>query len=190
MKKIIYIAGDPGTGKSTIGLEVAKKIKAGFIDKDTMCDPLTHFIAEHTGEEHSKDSTLYERHLREIEYHSMERLMTENILSLDNVVMVAPFGKEIKPDSEYFQNLKYKIKKEHHINVEILIFIVTCSPEENKNRIIKRNRKDDWAKIENWEKYSHARKLGEQKNYHIYTQAEVENNHIEESVRKIMEYIS
>jgi dephospho-CoA kinase len=189
MKRIIYIAGDPGTGKTTVGLEIAKQLKAAFIDKDTMCDPLTHFITEYLGEENPKESDLYERHLRTIEYHSMERLMAENILCVDDIVMVAPFGKEIKPDSEYFQNLKYNLKKEHHIDVEILIFIITCSPEENKRRIIERNRKDDWEKLNQWDKYSQKRKLGEKKDYHIYTEAEVQNDNVQNSVQKIMEYL-
>jgi len=188
MKKIIYITGDPGTGKSTIALELAKKIKAGIIDKDRMCDPLTHFITKNIGEEHPKDSEFYEYHLRELEYQAMENIMIENILTLDYVVMIAPFGKEIKPDSEYFQNLKYRIKKEHHLDVEIDIFVIICSPEENKRRIIKRNRKDDELKIKNWDKYSKKRKLGEVKNYHIYTKAEIENNDIHMAVEKILHF--
>jgi dephospho-CoA kinase len=190
MKKIIYIAGDPGTGKSTVGLELAKKIKAAIIDKDTMCDTLTHFIAEYVGEKHPKDSTLYERHLRNLEYSSMEKIMIENIIALDTVVMIAPFGKEVKPESEYFQNLKFKMKKKYNMDVQILIFIITCSPEENRLRITKRNRKDDFLKIKNWEKYAKKRKLGESKIYHIYTKAEIENNDQNVTVNQIFNLIN
>ena len=185
MKRIIFLTGEPGVGKTTIGKEIAKKINAFFLDKDTLCDPFANLLASQNGED-SKHSELYINTVRDIEYSIIEDVIKENIDFVSNIVIVAPYGREIKEGSEYFVNLKSVLSKLTDNVVEIKVYSVVCSFQETKNRIIKRNKKDDAYKINNWEQYLKDREANYNKKYNFSVNKIIEND---KNLEKIVELV-
>lgn len=179
-KKIVFLAGDPGTGKTTLAKEFLKNHAGIILDKDTICDRFTHFLGDLMNLD-PKHSEFYQEHVRDLEYNVMEDIFLENIIHSDIIFLVAPYGKEIKENNQYFKNLIKKIKQSGIEDFDLFVFVIECSPEENKARIVLRNKKDDVYKINNWNEYAKERKIGENKNYNKYVK-KMFNSDMKESI--------
>lgn len=154
MKTTLFIiAGLPGSGKTTIGKEISKILKATFIDKDTISNQFTELILKISGfSPNDRESPFYLNEVRDIEYQTMLDIAFENIKCGNSVVCSAPFIKELKSD-DWIIEIK---RKADMLNTSVSIVWIDADVEKTKDRIISRKSdRDDW-KLKNWPEYSNA----------------------------------
>ena len=81
MGKNIVLIGFMGTGKSTVGLKVAEKLKMDFVDMDREIEKVTGMTV----------SELFKRH-GEVRFRSEEKLMAQKLSRKDNQVIATGGG--------------------------------------------------------------------------------------------------
>ncbi len=107
MKKNIILIGFMGSGKSSIGIRLARRLKRTFVDTDREIEKVTGMtIAE-----------LFRRH-GEIRFRSEEKLVLNKFINQENLVIAA--GGSFTLDGE-----NIRVLKENHV-----IICLKASPEE------------------------------------------------------------
>ena len=96
------VCGLPASGKTTFGLQLAKKLGATFIDSDTATDKVIQAAHRAAGyDPHDRDSLLYKQTYREPVYDTLFDLAAQNLTHVD-VVIAGPFTAELR-DQEAWQ---------------------------------------------------------------------------------------
>lgn len=88
----ILVAGPPGSGKSTLGTALAKRLGACFVDLDTVASPFVQPLLD--DDPAYKDSSAYQEVFRDREYRATLSVAAENVAIGCSCVCVAPFRRE------------------------------------------------------------------------------------------------
>lgn len=122
LKKVIFIAGPPASGKTWLGKAIAKHIGAAFLDSDTISQPfLSPNLTKNNG---FKDTDEYREVYRDLEYAALFNVMRENLELGISCIVVAPFRKE-QFDPVFPENILFEINNFRKIGIFIRI-----DPEE------------------------------------------------------------
>jgi predicted kinase len=89
----LLISGPPASGKSTLAVAVAARLRAALLDLDVLTEALTAVIAELVGTDDLDDPTLAAR-TRDARYEAMLATAEHNLRAGTPVVLVAPFTAE------------------------------------------------------------------------------------------------
>ena len=93
-RKLILIGGIPGSGKTYIGKELARRIGL-FVDKDTMSRFFTERMLQLLGSHlDDRESEIYLANVRNLEYETMMKHALENLELGRSVICSAPFIRE------------------------------------------------------------------------------------------------
>ncbi|MHC1684488.1 MAG: AAA family ATPase [Clostridiaceae bacterium] len=153
MKKLILVTSPPACGKTFISKQLAKALKnCVYLDKDTLI-VLSKKIFEVAKEEFNRSSDFFEENVRDPEYDAILELALEAIVYNDNVIINAPFTREIR-DDKFLDSLRAKLAEK---DAELAIVWVDTAVEVVKQRMIDRNSDRDTWKIENWDEYIKTR---------------------------------
>ena len=112
MSNIIFLCGEPGSGKTTIGKYLVKHYLKDFyfLDKDTLYSSLTgEIMSILTNNQYDRDSPLYKNHCRNHEYNGLIDCAIENAKLFKNSLICSPFGKELS-DENIFLDFKKQFK--------------------------------------------------------------------------------
>lgn len=90
---LLFIAGPPGCGKTTLARSVASRLGAVIVDLDTLVSGYRPIVF--TGSDTSNDPTYYRDTIRKVEYRTMYAVAQDNLLVGNTIVCVAPFRQEI-----------------------------------------------------------------------------------------------
>lgn len=146
INKTYIISGMPGSGKSTYGKKLAQELKATILDSDVVTERLVKLSLKLLGKSiDDRDSKFFKENFREEIYNQVFEIAFQN-LKINNVVIIAPFTKEI-------QNLNWIQELEKRLNSNVEVHYIYCSSEIIKERLIKRNNPRDKSKLDNWDKY-------------------------------------
>lgn len=138
------VCGLPGSGKSTFGAKLAKKVSGILLDIDTCTETLVRIGLELSGHDPcDRDSPFFKCAFREPIYETMFAIASENLAHLDAVI-VGPFTKEIQ-DSDWLSCLSARLKANVHL------YYIDCDSAVRKERLIRRGNPRDINKILNWE---------------------------------------
>lgn len=149
MSKLHVICGPAGVGKSTYGKQLARELKACFLDSDTVTEPVVRAGMSFGGEDPAdRDSPVYRTAFRGPVYECLYATAAENLPHVD-VVMVGPFTSEIR-DSGWLAGLREKF------GCEVEVIFVTCDEKLRFERIRDRGNPRDDLKLSNWEAYRSA----------------------------------
>lgn len=91
----LVVTGPPGSGKSTLGRELARLLRAALLDQDVLTQPLTALIAELTGAGGDLDHPAMTGPVRRARYDTVLDVAADNLRSGGPVVLVAPFTREL-----------------------------------------------------------------------------------------------
>lgn len=149
--KIILIGGMPASGKTTLGKLLAKTLKLPYLDKDTLCDKYTNYVVAKETFPNDRSSELYTKTLRNLEYEIMFHVALEQVSLELCPVLVSPFSSEFI-DEDKMKEMERRLK-EVNPNYEMVSVLVEADPDEVKEKIVERNRKEDSEKINQWETY-------------------------------------
>lgn len=180
-KQIVLIAGEPASGKTTIGKHISEQYTFVFLDKDILCDKFTNYITTEKTHPNDKDSPYYKKNLRPLEYEILNDVVISQAKLGLSIVSVAPYGSEVKPDSLYFKDFKDKIKKINS-DYEVIVLSISASKNQIKERMLKRNNLADQGKLEDWEAYTKTRQI---KEYNSEIDYFINNEVLEETYNKI-----
>ena len=149
MKKLILVTSPPACGKTYVSKSIAKKLDhVVYLDKDTLI-VLSKQIFAVANQEYNRSSDFFEEHIRDYEYYAVLDLAFEALEYEDNVLINAPFTREIR-DPQYIQDLRDKLAK---IGARLFLVWVETDPETCHRRMIERNSSRDTWKLQNWDKY-------------------------------------
>lgn len=151
MPNLIFIIGHAGCGKTTIAKSLAKIHKSVFLDRDTIGSLFVDKMLSMKGlEPDDRDSEIYHKEFRDIEYAAMLEVAIENLKIGNNVMMISPFTKEV--NNEVWIADLIKSNNLENINTKV-ISVYLSDTEIQRKRIIERNTSRDKWKLENWELY-------------------------------------
>lgn len=149
MKKLILVTSPPACGKTYISKELSKNVKhIVYLDKDTLID-LSKVIFKVANQEYDRSSDFFEMYIRNAEYEVIVKQALEALDYADNVLINAPFTREVR-DVAYMDHLKEMLKEKE---AKLVIIWVETSIEVCKQRMIARNSSRDKWKIANWDEY-------------------------------------
>ena len=152
-KRLILVTSPPACGKTFISQMLAKNLShVVYLDKDTLIG-LSNVIFDVAGEERNRSSDFFEEKIRNVEYEVIIDLAMEALRYEDNVLINAPFTREIR-DPEYMHSLKKKLAP---YKAKLTVVWVETSPEVCRERMIERNSDRDTWKLANWDEYIKTR---------------------------------
>lgn len=147
--KLILVGGTPGSGKTYIGKEIAKKTGI-FIDKDTVSRYFTETLLEKLGShKNDRESTIYLENVRDLEYSTMMKLAIENLELGLNVICSAPFIKEYTSE-DWLTDLELEAEI---VDAELISVWVHADEMTARERLIGRAADRDNHKLSNWDEY-------------------------------------
>jgi len=149
--KMILLGGQPGSGKSTLGKEIAKNYKIPFFDKDLICDKFTNFITSEMSYKYDRNTSFYNNNIRNLEYDTVFQLGYEHANLGISSICISPFTNEFK-SNEILDELNSKLQ-EYNVHFELIYIMVNASPQNIKKRLIERKRNEDKDKLNNWDTY-------------------------------------
>jgi predicted kinase len=107
--RAILVCGAPGSGKSTVGALVARRLQAALLDLDTATASLTAVISAMHGTDDLDDAELV-RLTRAARYEALSALAEDNLAVGVSVVLVAPFTTE-RRDARAWEDLQRRMAR-------------------------------------------------------------------------------
>lgn len=151
-KQLIIITGCAGSGKTTIGKELAKQLGYAYVDKDTVTRTFTDFILKKLGSSSGdRESALYKNEILPIEYSATFKVCREILENGDSVIVTIPFISQISDWNKWLD-----IKREARIDdsVQIKFIWIKHDIDAEKKNILRRGAERDKYKINHWDEYS------------------------------------
>lgn len=98
---ILVVAGPAGSGKSTLGRQLAKALRLPYLDLDTITNPVLEALGDCFREQlHWNDYRL--RHvIRPARYRALRETLAEQVAVGIGAVVVAPFTAELRGGAEW-----------------------------------------------------------------------------------------
>src|SRR4051794_31015077 len=90
---VVLVSGWPGSGKSTVGRALARRLGAALVDQDTVTGPLVAVVADLVGVDDLDDARLAGP-TRQARYDTLVDVAEDNLRVGTPVVLVAPFSRE------------------------------------------------------------------------------------------------
>jgi predicted kinase len=105
----VLVCGAPGSGKSTVGAMIARRMPAALLDLDTATASLTAVIGTLHGT-HDLDDPELVRLTRAARYETLLSLAEDNLAAGVDVVLVAPFTAERRSPNAW-QHLESRLQR-------------------------------------------------------------------------------
>src|SRR4051812_44648377 len=104
----VLLAGWPGSGKSTVGQALARRLRATLVDQDAVTGPLVAVVADLVGV-HDLDDERLAGPTRQPRYQTIVHVAEENLRIGNPVVLVAPFSLE-RRDLHTWESLERRLR--------------------------------------------------------------------------------
>lgn len=155
MPKLVFMLSPAGSGKTTIGLEVAKMMPFVYLDKDTVTRQFTEALLSTSGfgVKGDRESAFYTNVIRPIEYRTMLNVAKENLSLGNNVLLSAPFLSEVTQPDYITRQIYNDLSPDA---VQVLVVLVSTSLNLQKERLVSRGADRDLWKLSHWEEYVEA----------------------------------
>lgn len=141
-RRALMVCGAPGSGKSTVGALIARRLPAALLDLDTATAPLTAVIAAMQGTDDLDDPGLA-RLTRAARYETLIRLAEDNLATGLSTVLVAPFTAE-RRDRRAWEELQRRLGQ---VGADASMVWLRISAEEVLRRVERRGADRDLAKL-------------------------------------------
>lgn len=158
MSIAIFICGPAGTGKTTLAKHMARSFPLqglgayALLDKDTLTDPLSAALLKSlSGDDLDRDSPTYKAQVRDLEYQSVLRVAAENLELGMNVLLPAPWTREIASGALFdIAALGFPA------GTRVCVAWMALPEDERLARIQKRGNPRDAFKLAHWAEYAQS----------------------------------
>lgn len=152
MPTLLFLVGPAGSGKSTASKLVAQRMRAAYIDKDTVATGFTEALLTLAGTDpHSRDDNgYYQGHVMDLEYETILKVATDNLSLGMSVVLDAPFGRYLGRDSFLTDTAA---RMGWGADVRPVVVHITVNGETIRQRLIARGVDRDAWKLEHWDEF-------------------------------------
>lgn len=137
----LLVTGAPGAGKSTVGAELARRLRAALIDLDPATEALTQVVAGLLTVDDLDDPRLANA-TRAARYSTIEALAVESLRVGTDVVLVAPFTAE-RRDPAAWSALRGRLES---AGARVVLVWLRITPAEITRRVAQRGAQRDLAK--------------------------------------------
>lgn len=148
----LIITGCAGSGKTTLGKALAKKLHWTYIDKDTITRDFTDMFLLNKGKsKDDRESDIYCNEIRPVEYKNTFTVCQENLDLGNSVILTIPFIEQIRDYSKWLDMIT-----EYGLNLEnISTKFIWINHDENGEltRLTKRAAERDGYKLRHWADY-------------------------------------
>ncbi|MEN9581156.1 MAG: hypothetical protein RJA70_4165 [Pseudomonadota bacterium] len=146
-ERLTIVCGNAGTGKSTLGRQLAAKHSALLLDSDTVSERLVRIGLRGYGlHEDDRDSARYKELYRDAIHETLFAIAAENLGHVPCVI-VAPFTQERRRGG-------WKAELDARFQTDVKVFYLHCEDSVRHQRIVARANPRDLAKLKEWDVYS------------------------------------
>lgn len=179
---IVVVVGTPGSGKTTIGFEIARQLNLAVSDKDTVTGELLDAIMRKAKVGHTDYGSEFAKDYREAIYGCTENVAKDNLKVGMGTVIIAPYAER---GGKHWRD---KLEKRLGGKDEINMFIIFVHADEHLayQRIKQRGLARDTEKLANWEEFSSKIYWGVPDGEHLLLNAE---DSFSNKVRDALQYI-
>lgn len=138
-KKVIIVTGPVASGKTTVAKNCARNMNQPYyFDKDLLTD-CTYPIFKIANVEKDRHSTFFSDNIRDAEYKSMNRIVLEGLKYNDNVIINAPYTKELRSiEGKQYEAFREFGEKIHAAGAELFIIYTYVTEDIMYTRVKKR----------------------------------------------------
>ncbi|BBH22284.1 ATPase [Paenibacillus baekrokdamisoli] len=153
MRKLIFVLGGAGAGKTTVAKALAHTRRAALFDMDTLLRPAAEAIMTQAGlDPNDRDSATYKRLCRDLGYRITMDAALENIAIGTDAIVIGPFTQETE-DPLWLENELAAIGATMN-EVEVKVVVVHLQDEQlYQQRIEARSSVLDRWKLDNWSQF-------------------------------------
>lgn len=154
MRKLLFIVGGAGAGKTTLGKALASRCGFLLLDMDTLLRPAAEVVMRQAGlDPEDRDSADYKRLCRDLGYRITMDAALDNLAIGHDVVVIGPFTRETS-EADWLGKELEKIGASPD-DVEVKVIHVTLTSEQRYyERIRDRGSRLDSWKLANWDQFS------------------------------------
>lgn len=154
-RKLVFIVGGAGAGKTTLAKALANKRHAVLLDMDTLARPASEAIMILAGlDPNDRDSLQYKRLCRDLGYRITMNAALENVELGTDVLVVGPFTKETD-DTRWLEEELSRIGATVD-DVDVKVVFVYLHDDIYRDRIMQRGSALDQWKLDNWSEFSRS----------------------------------
>lgn len=148
---LVLVYGAAGVGKTFFGQSIAKEMRAVFLDKETLCLPLTNVLVRNLNlPPNSTDSSIYKVKVLPYEYKVLIDTAIDNFKAgQQTVVCSAPFIDQLS-DRVWYAKLLTQLSR---VEAKLSLVWITANPDFNYSLLASRREERDQWRLNNWHEY-------------------------------------
>lgn len=152
MPYLLFIVGPAGSGKSTASQHIARRLRAAYVDKDTVATGFTETLLTLAGTDpHERDNNeYYQEQVMDLEYETILRIATDNLRLGMPVVLDAPFGRYLRRD-DFILDASRRL--DWDADVRPVVVHVAVDGEVVRRRLVARGLERDGWKLGHWDEF-------------------------------------
>lgn len=151
--QLVLIGGYAGSGKTELGRVLVRSTGWAMLDKDTATRPVVEHDLQTLGQSpHDRESAIYLREVRPLEYEGLMAQMRENVELGASVIVTAPFIREFSDEAWCTRTAATAAS----MNADIHVVWVRCDVDTMHYYLRHRGAARDAAKLADWDTYVHG----------------------------------
>jgi len=163
MRKLLFVVGGAGAGKTTLAKALARRRGAALMDMDTLLRPAAEAVMTLAGHDpDDRDSAVYKSLCRDLGYRITMNAALENLSVGTDIIVIGPFTKETA-DPDWLERELASIGATLK-DVDVKVAVVYLRDELTyAERIRARGSALDRWKLDNWDVFSRSLALRQPK---------------------------